>query len=252
MEVDKKLQKAILTDMAKRKAGIPIVENGPVDYSSEAFAKEINGDHVLITEESLKKQKEDEIKSRQLFQDEYQKQLIAWSEIDESGEYNSIDFFEDEYLVRIFSMDVSQFQDIKTNYFDWSPILKKFTIKEKQQGISVFPVIKILKIGKKVDPKNILEPQGLKYNVGDICVVSSHEILGEDWNPAFMSYMGMQEQRSQGMTPKIPEGLRQRIPNVEKNWDRYQFIRPWVAKPEEKDYLTYLIPSSKIKGLFNV
>ena len=251
MSSNKKLQSAILTDLAKKKAGIPIVESHDVDFGSEKFNEQVNGSG-LITEESIKQQQQEELKSRQVFQDEYQKQLMDWYKIDEWSEYDSIDFYDAEYLVRIFKMDVSKFQDIKTNYFDWSPILKKFTLKEKQQGITVFPIVKILKLGKRVDPNGNLEALGLKYNVGDICIVSSHEILGDDWNPAFMSYMGFQEQRAQGMTPKVPEGLRQRIPNVEKNWDRYQFIRPWVAKPEEKDYLTYLIPSSKIKGLFNV
>lgn len=195
----------------------------------------------LITPEILESEKQEELQEVRRFTEEFQRQLEVWIEKDHHTEYSRLEFDHDDYLVRLFNMDITGFDGFKTLEYEWSPILKNFKLKDKPALENVFPIVKILKVGEGVKSD--------KYKVGDICLVPSTDVIGEDWNPKFLHIM--QFQNSQNMKPVLPEGMRQSIPNVEKNWDRYKFVRPWIPNPEPIDHLTYLIPEPKIRGRYS-
>lgn len=199
----------------------------------------------IITEDQLKKEaselekknKEESLK----FEKEFNKQLKEWSKEDLSDEYSFVDISRQEYLVRIFEMDVSDFDGHITLNYEWSALLNQYKIADARMNKKTFPIVKIIKVGRDSD-------DGFKK--GDIVLVPSTDILGDDWNPKFLHIM--QYQQSSNMKPVLPEGMRQRISNVEIKWDKYRFVKPWVLDPQNQDTLTYLIPQSKVKGYFNV
>jgi DNA-binding transcriptional MerR regulator len=189
----------------------------------------------IITEETLKKEQEEEKKELERYNEEFRKQLSEWITEDHHSEYKNLKFNTSDYLVRIFAMDVSGFEKFVTVKYEWSKMLNNFKLANAQVTDNVYPIVKILKIGSKAEQD---------YKVGDIVLVPSMEVMGDDWNPRFLEYM--KHQRSQGMNPVLPEGMRQRLPKVEINWERLKFVRPWVGLPEEQDHLTFLIPEHKI------
>jgi len=196
----------------------------------------------LITEEDLKNEDLLLQEESERFSKAFMEQFNKWVAEDHGSEYEGIEFDHDDYLVRIFKMDVSGFKGFITLEYEWSVYLKNFKLKDKPATENLFPIVKILKKGQGIKSD--------KYKEGDVVLVPSNDILGEDWNPKFIQVMQYQDSRN--MKPVLPEGMRQSIPNVEKNWDRYKFVRPWVPKPEEIDHLTYLIPETKVRGTFNV
>lgn len=195
----------------------------------------------LITAEVLAKEVEDKKKEDERFTKEFRRQLGVWVKEDHHSEYENVEFDHEDYLVRIFQMDVSSFKNFITLEYEWSPILQKLKLTDKPATENVFPIVKLLKIGGNIKLG--------KYKVGDICLVPSTDVIGEDWNPKFLQIM--QFQNSQNMKPIIPDGMRQSIPNVEKNWDRYKFIRPWTPLPEQIDHLTFLLPEAKVRGSYS-
>lgn len=204
--------------------------------------EEIIETNKVITEEDLNKEVEELKKEEKRYEDEFKSQYLKWAEEDEWSEYNWCDFDHKEYLVRLFKMDISSFKGYVTLNYSWSPILKNWKLSDQKMTEGILPIAKIIAIGKSIDSK--------KYSVGDIVLVPSCDIIGDDWNPKFLHVM--QFQQSKGMQPVLPDGMEQRIPNVEKNWEHYKFVRPWVPKPTQVDNLTYLIPESKVKGRFSI
>ncbi len=244
-----------LTDAEKealehlRKKGKPlkneILEPGAGVLKDDTFKAKPNREYQegkIITEEDLKAEELKVKIEAERFSQEFRRQFTEWAAIDHSVDYEGLSFDHADYLVRIFSMDVKGFEGFITLEYEWSHIIGKFKIKDKPATENVFPIVKILKIGEGV--------KSTKHKVGDIVLVPSNEILGEDWNPKFLHYMQFQD--SKGMNPVLPEGMKQSVPNVQKNWDRFMFIRPWVPQPEEQDKLTYLIPEGRVIGSYNV
>ena len=198
----------------------------------------------IITEETLQREKEQEKKELERYNEEFRSQVSNWKNEDHAFEYEAhgLEFDDAAYLVRIFSMDVSSFEKFRTYKYEWSRMMNNFKIAPTQVMDNVYPIVKILKIGEKV--------QSDKYNVGDIVLVPSTDVIGDEWNPTFLEYM--KHQNSQGMKPVLPEGMRQRLNKVELSWGKYQFVRPWVGLPEEADQLTFLIPEFKVIGNFTL
>lgn len=220
-----------------------------VDYEAE---KKENSKDVgkIITPEDLKKEEqtaeEKRINDTKEFEKSFNKQLKDWSKVKTDGnDYKNFDFDGDYYLVRVFSMDVSQFSDYKTLEYEWSRVLKQWKLTDKQLKNNTFPIVKILKVARGFGKDN---PN--KYNEGDVCIVPGDDIVGDDWNPKFLHVM--QFQNSQNMTPVLPDGMSQRIPKIQITWNKYLFVRPWKIEPEYEDRLTYLIPSTLIKGEYKL
>jgi hypothetical protein len=137
-------------------------------------------------------------------------------------------------------MDISEFKGFFSVEYEWSEYLGKFKLVDVPTVETVFPIAKIMKIGEGVTSD--------RYKVGDIVIVPSSDITGEDWNPKFLHVM--QFQNSQNMKPVLPDKMKQNIPNVEIHWGRWKFIKPWLPSPDNEDNLTYLIPTSKVKGRY--
>lgn len=239
-----------LEHLKKKKAGVKtkqaVISPEHGNLKDDTFKPIVDPDEKykgkIITEEDLKKEKEEELQVSKDYEEEFFKQYAEWKKIDESSEYDWCTFDNDDYLVRLFAMDVSGFDKYKSLKYEWSSILKNWKLTDTQLIDNVYPIGKILKVGKAVELD--------KYKVGDIVLLPSNDIVGEDWNPHFLTILG--HQRSQGMSPVLPTGMRQRMQNVELKWDRYKFVRPWVPKPEDKDNLTFLIPSPIVKGTYDL
>lgn len=174
------------------------------------------------------------------FKDEFFKQLKKFATEDIYSEYDYLTIEGDEYLVRLFEMQTAGFDGDPSMLYMFSEFKKEWVLRDKKSIKRVFPIVRIILAGEKAND----------YNEGDIVFVPVNDVSGETWNPEFMHLL--QFSKSQGMAPIVPEGMRQRIPNVEVKWDNYRFQRPWVEKPEEQDFLTYIIPGLKIKGRVNL
>lgn len=199
-------------------------------------------ENIVITPEDLEKERQKEREEAERFSKEFFRQIKDWVSIKDWEDYKNITFDHKDYLVRLFKMDVSDFEGYISLEYEWSRITREWKLKDVPATENVFPIVKILAVGKSVE--------NTKYKVGDIALVPSNDVLGEDWNPKFLQVM--QYQNSQGMHPVLPQGMRQSIPNVEIKWSQYNFVRPWVPKPEEKDFITFLIPEAKIRGSYEL
>ena len=237
------LQKQLIHNVKMKNAGVKRTEV-PVDFEQlkkKAKSHEPQVAKKIITQDDILAEQKNQLEEDKRFTEEFKRQLSTWAEEDHHSEYEWCEFDHEDYLVRLFSMDVSSFEKFIDLRYEYSKIMNEWTLKTVSALDSIFPIVKILKVGDAV--------KEARYNVGDIAFVPSNDIIGKDWNPKFLQTI--QFQSSKGMKPVLPDGMEQEILNVEKNWDRYMFVRPWVAKPEPQDKLTYLIPSPKIRGTFN-
>lgn len=218
---------------------------------------------TLITPDSLKQEEEREKKKIEEYSKQFSEELSKWAEEDHYSIYDGCEFTEQGYLVRVFHMKPKNdlFRDISLRSgLGGMPVPE---MKKIKQGI--FPIVKILKIGRaipveetnttsstngKVKYTNSNYPE---YEVGQIAIVRSSEVLGETHNPKWLEYMASAH-RGQGtnMVPKAPKDLPEKITNIEKNWGRFMFTRPWIPIPQEIDKLTYFIPYEYIIGEYKV
>lgn len=244
-------EKEALMHLKEKKAGVKkktkAIDPEKIKLQDVVGSPEVPGKNAyyeegkLITPETLEEERKAEIAEKKRYIAEFDRQFKEWCKEDHHSEYQGwCDFDHNDYLVRIFKMDVSEFKNFVSLEYEWSPIKQNYKLKDVPMTENTFPIVKILAVGEGVKSD--------KYQVGDVCLVPSTDIIGEDWNPKFLHIMQFQD--SKGMKPKIPKGMRQTIPNVEVNWERYKFVRPWLPEPEEKDHLTYLIPEAKIRGRY--
>lgn len=85
--------------------------------------------------------------------------------------------------------------------------------------------------------------------VGQVCIVEAGEVTGEVDNPDFLHLL--QFTKAKGMDPIIPEGMKKKIPAIERNWLRYNVKKPWNLNPDDQDRLTYFVPISKIQAIYD-
>lgn len=238
---------ALLDEISKKNSNNSTVnniirpDNGHLKDDTFKPKKDTQTTNKIITPADLKREEELIKEEAKEYSKEFQKQFDVWKDIDVSSDYDWCTFDHREYLIRIFKMDISKFKKFVTLNYVWSPIMRTWKLEDAQMNEGIFAVAKIVAIGSGIENTD--------YSVGDIVLLPSTDIVGEDWNPKFLHVM--QFQQSKGMAPVLPEGMRQRIPNVEIKWANYKFVRPWIPVPEESDELTYLIPESKVKGKFN-
>ncbi len=111
----------------------------------------------------------------------------------------------------------------------------------------VYPIIKVIKKGLGAEYSEFIK-------VGTLYTVPVDDVVGDDWNPEFTFFMNtMVTQGKTGGHVKIPEGMRQRIPKLERNWDKYKFGLPTRLGDEtEEDRLIYLIPDMKLDAILTI
>lgn len=220
-------------------------QEGAFDAKKEE-EKPTDQEGVIITQEDL----DTEVQTREekaaaeaiRYTEEFQRQISEWaSHTDEVADYDAFEFEYDDYLVRLFKMDITGFGFREYEHYIANLQGGNVALREKKATEGIFPIVKVLKVGRTATAG---------WEVGDILTVPSRDIHGQQLSPEFQQFM--QHQNSQGMKPIIPEGYRQFVPNVEVNWKGYAFIRPWMVEPQEIDYITFLLPSPKLRGRYNV
>lgn len=106
-------------------------------------------------------------------------------------------------------------------------------------GAKIMPYVKVIKVSS-----NLLDHPHIK--VGESYSVESSEVYGTSYTQDYMTLL--QFNKSQGLgKPILPAGMKEKMPNIEKNWGRYLFLRPGSVEPSPEDKLTYCIPISKLK-----
>jgi len=211
---------------------------------AKAAAPKVSVEQLNQTFDERKKKQQEELEA------DYQAQLKEFAE-DTSyyDDYNSFSPFTKKVLVRIFKFvpKIPSEQLGHTTIMVESPLDGKLKPQLIADNEKVFPIVKVFKIGEQVENKTYITK-------GNLYVVPMDEVMGDDWNPEFMFLMNtMVQQGQKGGLAKIPEEMRQRIPRLEKNWDKYRFGMPnRLGNQTERDRLIYLIPEIKLESLFTV
>src|SRR5688572_21752286 len=195
--------------------------------------KETNGEIEFVKDFNLQKEEE-----RKLLEQDYKNQLKEFYE-DQSyySDYDCFSPFTKKVLVKVFKFtptfkaDVGSTTLMVESPYDGSLKPKIVALNEK-----LFPIVKVIKVGTGVENTKDIK-------VDTLYTVPSDEIIGDDWNPEFMFVMNtMVQQGQKGGLARIPEGMRQRIPRLEKNWDKYKFGLPnKLGSETEEERLIYLI-----------
>lgn len=185
------------------------------------------------------------LERREEYKRQFEEQLLNWTNKDFSKEYENLSFGGENYLVRVFAMDMTNLNDdYKETSIEWNEF-SGWKIGEDKIEESIKPIVKVIKLGLGIDP-DLKE----SFKVGDILTVPFNEVTGRTINPEFAQHA--QFAKSQGMKPVIPEGMSKYKYNIEINWGRWQFTRPWVFEPETEDKLTFVIPKGKIIGEYGI
>lgn len=227
---------------SKFRPGEIIKEVKNQDVLSKGGSEAIEETNKVITLEDLQKEEDYQKEIELLFNSEYNKQLNEFIKDDSYfDDYKNIEIHDNSILVRIFKMDISDFDNNESVELEYSTITKKIIQKRVKSDYKIYPIVKVIDVGEGFE---------CKYKAGDIGLVTRSEVVGQDLNPKYVDIF--QYHAVKGMTPKIPDGLSKTIPNVEKNWGKYMFVRPFVATPDIEDRLTYLVPSFALKGRYKV
>lgn len=110
----------------------------------------------------------------------------------------------------------------------------------------IYPIAKVLKVGKAVEDKDIVE--------GQLYVLPFDDVMGTSWNPDFLHLMNtFGKKGNQASLAHIPDDMPQRISNLEREMKRYKFSMPdRIGNETEDDKLVYLIPSSKLEAIYEL
>lgn len=104
--------------------------------------------------------------------------------------------------------------------------------------VRYFPLVQILNVGRDCDGK---------YEIGGVYTVPEHEIAGDDWNPQYLHLMQSFQMQGKQLV-HVPENMKQKLPNVQINWNRYLYEKTWEAvDSKEREAEVYLIPESKLR-----
>lgn len=170
------------------------------------------------------------------------KEQIAFFIEDESyfEKYKSVVPLWDYYLVRLFKFVPKKSKMTTTilvpnSMGEWLPSTGVLDSK-------AFPLVKVIKVGPDAK-RNDIRP-------GEVYTVPSQEILGDSFNPDYIHMINTFKTPGgkQGSVVNLPDGVPQKIANVEKFWELDMFVLPEnYGKLTDEDRLTYLIPSSKFK-----
>jgi len=156
-----------------------------------------------------------------------------------------------EVLVRLFTFkpreDVIKRNPLFGEHDIWitSP-LNQQPIKQSQAILDkMYPIVMIIKLGKTCDPAKALVE-------GDLYTIPYDDVVGNSFNPEFLDAMNTYaRQGGKSSLAHLPSDIPQKISNIHKHWERYQFSMPdRFDNPTEDDKLTYLIPDLKIKAKF--
>lgn len=160
----------------------------------------------------------------------------------EEEDYKRFTPLRDKILVKLFKFSPSD-NDVlgKSSVLVQSKLDGQWKPKDAAIHEKVFPICKIIKAGKDVDPR---------IQEGQLYTVPFSDVVGEDWNPDFMFLMqNFTKQGNKMGLADIPPDMRQRIPKLEKNWERYKFSMPdRIGKESDEDRLVYLIPELKLES----
>ena len=196
-------QLKLLSLKAKEEAGIKtkheIITPDHVNLKDDTFKsknvknKEFTG--KIITEKDLEAEAKEREKELERYREEFNEQLKTWIETDHVSDYDWLKPRKRDYLVRVFEMDISSFENFVDVQYEYSKILMKFDLKNTKIHSNVYPILKILKVGEA------LEQEERRYGVGDIVMGPANEIIGTDWNQDFLTLM--QNQRMMGAEPNL-------------------------------------------------
>lgn len=107
----------------------------------------------------------------------------------------------------------------------------------------VMPIVKIIKKGRDVKDTELVE--------GGVYIVAYSDIMGESFNPDFMWMMQNFAKNGKNGIVHIPDDMPQKLPNLEKNWERYKFYMPdKLGRPTDDEKMVYLIPENKFDAIY--
>ena len=107
----------------------------------------------------------------------------------------------------------------------------------------ILPIVKIIKKGREVKDTQLVE--------GGVYIVAYSDIMGESFNPDFMWMMQNFAKNGKNGIVHIPDDMPQKIPNIEKNWERYKFYMPdKLGRPSDDEKMVYLIPENKFDAIY--
>jgi len=165
----------------------------------------------------------------------------------DSTDYENYFPLGDEVLVEIFSFIPSKKSEellgtkhimVKTKHGEWKPSVVANSEK-------ILPLVRVIRIGNGVTNPRIA--------VGQVYTVSPDEVLSEEWNPDFLHLANTfaRAPGSQGKLVNVPDEMPQKLPALDKNWQKYRFVKADTMEDRsEKDRYIYLIPTLKLKTLY--
>ena len=177
----------------------------------------------------------------QKYQDEYDLQLAAFKNLDESKEYSSLTPRNGFMIARLFLFDVKRdsVNSGAKNVADVGKILISKNTLAKDSSIlnHVVPVVKVIKASEN--------EYGIK--TGDVWTVPPYDVMGKRMNKEFAAIMQMNAFSSDGqqLPTTVPKEVQESISALSQNWGGSLLLRPWMVTPEPKDFLTFVLPKSK-------
>jgi len=179
-------------------------------------------------------------------QEEFDKQLADFiNDKSEQDEYKNFNPLQEKVIVKLFKFaPIDNKNALGTSQIlIESPLDGKWKSSSIAQNEKIFPICKVIKVGKYITD----------IKAGDVFTVPVSDIVGDDMNPEFMWLVqNFGQQGKHGSMTKIPENMRQRIPKLEKNWERYKFSLPdRIGDETDDDKLVYLIPLLKLEAEYN-
>lgn len=185
-------------------------------------------------------------KKKKTIQQEFDEKLKEfYEEKNYIKEYERFTPLGDKILVKMFRfIPEKNTEDLgKTQIWVKSPLTGEFKPSNQALNEKVFPIVKVLKVGVGVDKSFISE--------GKLYTVPLSEVDGMDWNPDFLHLMNTFSQQGKAPKANLPEDMPQKIPKLERNWERYIFAMPdRIGNKTEEDKLVYLIPSLKLESIY--
>jgi len=140
-------------------------------------------------------------------------------------------------LVKLFRFvpkltEIEKIIEVKDQYGRYKPY--RFLIDYRN-----YPIVKVLN-APAVQPE---DGAGIIIKSGDHYTVPVYEVYGESHNPEYLQLYQYSEVK--GAKPQVPPGMRETIPNIEKQWAMYRFQIPWIP-PEDQSEDVYCIPVNKL------
>lgn len=198
---------------------------------------------IKEAQEASEKAKKIEEETKLQAEQEFETAKIKFKE-DESyfPDFEGCDPIGKEVLVKIFKFQVSE--DLASKGFFGKEILLvpsklngEWVSKTQEKYNRYFPFVKVIKKGNFEELKNI--------KIGELYIVPSDDVVGDEWNPEFMHLMNTFGKADGKMgVVHTPHEIPQKLQKIEVHWSRYKFSNPKSAKD---DGLYYLLPYSKIK-----